>query len=307
MEASAAVKNVLNSFSPFVEMCSVDEAVLDLTGCTMLWGNPEQMVNLVKERIRVEVGLTCSVGVAATRHLAKYASEINKPDGYFIIYPGDMYEIISRIEIGKISGVGPKSLKILNRLGIYKLGDVLKLPREYWNSRLGRYGNWLFNIASGLEVDNIHHDRKVKSIGKEYTLLKDTDDYNELKRHLMYIAYNLSWRLRRGKYKCRTISIKIRDSSFFTSSIQETLPERTFFAEDIFRTAVILLKKVNLKVKTIRLIGISLTGLTDTENGEQLSLFNYKDKEKKLKLAEATDAIWDRFGKFKVKPASLLP
>lgn len=306
MEASEQVYQVLQNFSPFVEMFSIDEAFLDMTGCRRLWGKPLNMVRLVKSAIYKKTHLTCSVGMAPTKYLSKYAAGINKPNGHFIISAERVKAIIPTIPVHKISGVGPKFKTVLNRLGIRYLGDVLKYSEEYWSSRLGKLGYWLYNVAKGKQLSPIEPVSVPKSMGNEFTLAQDTDDPNEIKTHLLFLSEKVSWRLRNSGFKARTICLKLRDSSFFTSSIQRTLPEPTNLSGTIYQSVLNLLPSINLKVKKIRLLGISTGNLVPVDLGSQLTLFNYQDRIKKTKLAAAKDKLWKKYGKFSVKPAKLL-
>ncbi|MCK4665355.1 DNA polymerase IV, partial [Candidatus Dependentiae bacterium] len=166
MEVSDELRKVLFNFSPYVEMFSIDEAFLDVTGCARLWGTPLQMVSRVKSLVKSRTGLNCSVGIAPTKYLAKYAAGVNKPSGFFIIPPEKLRDILPQIPVKKISGVGPQFQKILKRLGVVKLGDVLKFPEEYWRSRLGKVGYWLYNIAKGKELEPVTPVTNAKSMGK---------------------------------------------------------------------------------------------------------------------------------------------
>lgn len=305
---SRQLMEILGAFSPLVEAVSIDEAYLDISGCERSLGAADTMAAEIKKRIKDQIGLTCSVGGAPLKFLAKIASEMDKPDGLFIIHPDEVMEIIEALPIEKTPGVGPKTAGILAGLQIKTLGDVKRYPREILIRRLGKYGHRLADLAAGIDHSEVSPDRAVKSISSEITLSTDLDDMDTLCRHLLHQAEDVGRQLRAKGVRAKTITLKLKHADFKQVTRSVTLASPTQSADSIYRAATELLKAYRL-VSTVRLIGVGASGLVSRSQPKQLDLFGAKQPKNECweKVETALDRIDRKFGKGSVLKARLLP
>lgn len=304
---SREILNILRTYSPRVEAVSIDEAYLDVYGCERSIGTPEAIALEIKHRVGKEVGLTCSIGVAPVKFLAKIASEMRKPDGLFIIQPEDVAGVVQSLPIRKVPGVGPKTAEILEVLQIRTLGDVNRFPRETLVRRLGKYGDRLAELAVGFDAEGVTTERENKSISSETTLMTDTDDLDVLMGRLLCQADEVGCELRKKGLWARTVTLKIKHADFkqITRSVTLSSPVRT--ADGIHKAAAELLKAYKLAGK-VRLIGVGASGLLSESRPRQLDLFCPKQNKSVGwdKVETAVDRIERRFGKGLVRKARLL-
>jgi len=304
-EISLQVMDVLREFSPTVEQASVDEAYLDGTGLERLFGPVDEVARQIKARMRAVTGLTCSVGAAPVRFLAKIASDVNKPDGVFIIHPDEIDDFLRDLPVSRVPGVGRKLVDILKRLGVRTCGDVLKKSREYWEQRLGRYGAVLHDRAQGIDPGGVEISGKAKSCSAENTFQEDTTDRNILKQWVLAQSERVGSDLRRHGYKGRTVTLKIKYSDFRQITRSQSLGSRTDNTTVIFETACELLQQLDLRRK-VRLIGV---GVSNFETRHcQLSLFKEAPQELEAtsELDKAVDAVRKKFGPRAVTRVDLL-
>jgi len=301
-EVSRQVMAVLDEFSPLVEQASVDEAYMDVTGTQRLFGPPEALARRIQERVREAVGLSCSVGVAPVKFLAKIASDFRKPGGLTIIEPGDVEAFLKDLPVGRIPGVGGKTLPRLASLGVKTCGDVLRYSGEFWERHLGEWGRVLHARARGLGSTEIVTCWEIKSSSAENTFEKDLADPELLKRWLLRQAERVGRDLR-GKGLCgRTVTLKIKYSDFRQITRSLTLGEPTDLDEEIFATACRLLDQERL-ARTVRLIGVGVSNFA--RGPRQMALLEDPARQKTSKLDRAVDAIRDRHGKAAVKRGRL--
>lgn len=292
-EVSCQVMQVLATISPLVEQVSIDEAYVDITGTESLHGPPEALIRKIKEAIGERTSLTCSVGIAPNRFLAKIASEMNKPDGWTIITEEDVPALLRVLPIGKIPGIGEKTAELLNGLGIKAAADVLKFPREFWVKRLGKSGAHLYERAQGIGSATVTPQREAKSCSAEDTFSADTDDLEELKKWLLHQAESVGRDLRKHGIKGKTVTLKVKFADFKTVTRSSTLNEATHSTRIIYQTAVRLLQDLKLTAK-VRLIGV---GVSNFSSGmRQARLFPDALLIKEEKLDQAMDQIRSKFG-----------
>jgi DNA polymerase IV len=304
---SGQIMEILSAYSPRMEAVSIDEAYLDISGCERSLGSAQSIAAEIKQRIKAKIGLTCSIGVAPSKFLAKIASEMDKPDGLHIIHPDEVTGIIDTLPIAKVPGVGKKTAEILTGLQIKTLGDVKRYPRETLVRRLGKYGYRLAELAAGVDTEAVSPDREIKSISSEVTLPADTDDVETLCGHLLHQADDVGRQLRAKGVRAKTITIKIKHADFkqVTRSLTVSLPTQS--ADSIYRAATDLLKACPLTSK-VRLIGVGASGLLSQSVPKQMDLFGGK-KQKSMsweKVETALDDIDRKFGKGSVRKARLL-
>jgi DNA polymerase-4 len=301
-EVSRQVMAVLGEFSPLVEQASVDEAYMDVTGTEKLFGPPEELARRIQARVREATGLSCSVGIAPVKFLAKIASDFRKPGGVTIIEPEDVAAFLKDLPVGKIPGVGGKTLPRLASYGVKTCGDVLRYSHEFWENHLGEWGRMLHQRAQGIGSTTIVTHSQPKSSSAENTFEKDTSDQEELKRWMFRQSERVGRDLRKHGLLGKTVTLKVKYADFKQITRSHTLGEPTDLDEVIFETACALLDQVSLSRK-VRLIGV---GVSNFSTGpDQLSLMPDESKERLGKLDRAVDAIRDKHGKAAVKRGRL--
>ncbi|MDA3895967.1 MAG: DNA polymerase IV [Desulfobacteraceae bacterium] len=305
-EISIQVMSILSSFTPVFQQVSIDEAFLDITGCESIFGTPYEIGMKIKQKIKSEAHLICSVGIAPLKFLAKIASDMDKPDGLTYISPEDMHLFIEALPVRKISGVGKQTAGHLGKMGIVTLGDVKKYTRETLLTRLGKYGNRLYELANGIDRSTVDVYRPVKSISTEETLAADMADKDRLKKYLLKHSEDVGRQLRKKGCKARTVTLKVKHSDFKQVTRQTKMPCYTFSSEKIYQAAVILLDEYFLR-KPVRLIGVGVSDFDDKKQAVQMELFAGSDDgvEKWEKVDSAVDAIAEKFGKDVITKAGL--
>ncbi len=297
-EVSEIAMNIVRSFSPLVEQVSIDEAFADVSGCGRLLGCPEEIAGKIKKRIAREIGLTCSVGIAPVKFLAKIASDMDKPDGLTAISPEAVEEFVRTLPVAKVPGVGPRTADELQRIGVFTLGDVSAFSEKFLSDRLGKFGRRLKELSLGRDRSRVIPYSPVKSVSAEETLPFDTADARILKKHLLTQAEDVGRQLRKEGVKAKTVSIKIKTSDFIQSTKGQTLKNPTNSAKTLYEEACLLLDSITLS-KKLRLIGLAATGLYSENRPVQLDLFGISKPENENweKVDKTLDAIADRFGR----------
>ena len=303
---SRRIMDLLLSFSPVVEQVSIDEAFMDATGCDLLYEDAVSMAQAVKQKIKEDFNLTCSIGIAPVRFLAKIASDINKPDGITQIKFQEIDNFIKKLPVEKVPGVGKRTYEVLSKLNVRFLGDVKKTPDDLLIQNLGKFGHRLIELAQGLDGTELKPGRKIKSVSSEETFSTDTTNLDFLKICILRHAEDVGRSLRSKTVKAKTISIKIKHSDFSQVTRSITLPSHTQSTEKIYQEAIRLLENYALK-KPVRLIGVIAGVLVPLDHPEQISLFS----EEKIsdrnweKVDHVLDAISDKFGEGMVQKAGL--
>ncbi len=270
-ELSHQVMDVLRTFSPVVEQASVDEAYLDATGLERLFGPVEQLCATLKAKVREVTGLTCSVGAAPVRFLAKIASDRDKPDGLFIIRPDEVAGFLETLPVGDIPGVGPRALETLRGLGVRFAADLLRHPESFWTERLGKWGAALYERAQGKDPSPVVPHTPAKSSSAENTFDRDTLDREELIHWLLRQSERVGEDLRRHGQAGRTVTLKAKFADFRQVTRSRTLDEPVCDTRTIFETACSLLDQLNPK-QPLRLIGVGVSRFEDP-GPDQLHLF----------------------------------
>ena len=301
---SRQIMALLATFSPQVEQVSVDEAFLDATGCGLLFSDERKLAGAIKTRIYESFGLTCSVGIAPARFLAKIASDMDKPDGLTLIAPEAVDGFIRTLPIEKVSGVGGKTHELLTQLGVRFLGDVRKVPEKVLKQVLGKQGLRLMAFSRGRDKAVVS-GRDVKSVSSEETFLSDTKDMELLAACLLKHAEDVGRVLRAKSRKAKVISIKIKYDDFSQITRSRALASASFSTETIYRAALKILKE-NQPEKPVRLVGVAATRLFPADHLLQRSLFETdKNSENWEKVDHVLDAISEKFGDGMVRKAGL--
>ena len=288
---SREVLAILRRFTPLVEPVSIDEAFLDVTASRALFGDGEAIARRIKATVAGETGLTVSVGVAATKLVAKVASDLRKPDGLVVVPPGEEASFLAPLAISRLWGVGPRTAAVLREQGVTTIGELAALPVDVLVRTLGRHGGTLHERALGIDPDPVGGGDPAKSIGHEHTFDVDTSDREILERTLLAMAEGVAGRLRAGGLRAATVTVKIRDSSFRTITRQRTLPAPTDLPDPIWHAALELARP-ELRGIRVRLIGVTASGLHEPE---QMGLFEEGD-DRHRRAVEAADRIRRRFG-----------
>ncbi len=305
VETSLKLHSIYQDFTPIIEVFSIDESFLDITGTKRLFGDPFKLAQKLKKRIKEEMGLTCSVGIASTKLLAKLASDLKKPDGLFWLKDGEVPGFLKDLPVSEICGIGPKLTLFLNRLGIRTCGQLSCYPLELLQQRLGKVGINLHRMALGLDEGPVllaEEEEEVKSVGHSITLPQDTYKREVAKKHLLSLSEQVARRLRRKHHQGKTISLFIRFPDFSDFSRQKTIRKFIHDGREIYQTALSLLEGINIETLGVRLIGVSISNLV--KGTDQLSLF--RDEWRKQILLAAMDKVNDRYGEFTLTWGRLL-
>lgn len=302
-EISRQVMDVLGSFSPVVEQASVDEAYVDGTGLEGLYGPVEELCATIRRRVREETGLTCSVGAAPVRFLAKIASDWNKPDGMMIIHPEEMRRFLDTLPVERIPGVGKSALSALAGVGVRLVGDVHRYPEAFWDQRFGKWGRVLCARANGIDPTGVVTESERKSCSAENTLSTDTWDKDRLCRWLLLQADRVGADLRRLGVSGRTVTLKAKFADFRRITRSRTLPYTVQDTATIYETATALLRELELS-GPVRLIGVGVSNFG--KQARQLSLLEDHGPPPDATVDRAVDEVRKKFGKNALKRGALL-
>jgi DNA polymerase IV len=305
LEASKIFFQIGSIYSPLIEPLSMDELFLNVSGCESLFGSIEVIGRKIKERVYGELGLKVSVGIAENKFLAKIATNLRKPDGFYIIYFKDMQKILYPLPISALWGIGRKTEELLKKSGIYQVEQLAKMPDPILDNLLGKNGKKIKLLAQGIDESPVTPPSEVKSISRETTFPTNITEKAILLKELLKISQLVGYIARKEGYKGRTITLKIRFHNFTTFNKSKTLENSTHLDDIIFKTIVELLNKVKLKKGGVRLLGIRLSNLSSEYKRNQLKFV--RDKEDKLEqLSQSLDKIREKFGSKAITRASLL-
>ena len=293
-EWSDRVATILAQFSPVVEMVSIDEAYLDLGGTERLHGPPLAAADKLLRAITIRTGLPCSGGLAATRLVAKVASDQAKPRGLLWVAPGQEARFLAPLSVRKIPGIGEVTERALRALGIETVEQLAAIPQERLEKIFGQWGTALTRKARGGDSYEFVIDAEPKSISHNHTFGEDTDETGALDAMLSHLSQKACKRLREAGLTARTLTLTIRYAGFDTHTRSKTLAEPTRLDTDIFAVFQQLFRKHRDHRRKIRLLGVSLSGLT--HEAEQLDLLEADRRGKLEKLTSAADRLRDRFG-----------
>ncbi len=305
-EVSEQIFAVFESFTDLVEGLSIDEAFLDVTGSQRLFGPAEQIGREIKRRVREEIGLICSVGLAGNKFLAKVASDLEKPDGFVIVRHGEEAAFMAPLPVRRIWGVGKVSAKRLADVGIKRVADLLEYPVEALASLVGSGAEHLLELARGVDERPVETGGGQKSIGAERTFAADISDADELRSVLDGLVERVARELRAAGLVARTVNIKARYPDFATVTRARTLP-RGFASTRQIRDAAreLLRTRLNREERPLRLLGISLSNLEKEEGSlQQTELFEEAGDARRENLERAIDGIKEDFGDYSVMPGS---
>lgn len=299
------IQDILLNFTDRVEMYSIDEFFLDVTNSQSIFGSPEAIAEKIKDEVRKATGLSCSCGLARNKLLAKLASRMNKPDGLAIIYPEKVADILNDLPVGKLHGIGKKTAKYLNCLGINSAKELADASLSLLTSHFGFYGHILKLMGKGVDNSPVPYywERdEVKSVGHSYTLPFDTSDVELIRSYILMLCQKVNARLRKQRKSARTVVLTIRYNDFKTFSHRKTVGYFVDTIHGIYHICLEILMGIGGLLKPVRLLGVSVTGLA----GESKQLYLFEQFEREKRLDRAIEEINGRFGDFTIRPASLL-
>ena len=295
-DISDRVFAIWGDFTPLVEPLSIDEAFLDVSGSVRLFGQPEAIAQSIKSRIREELGLTASVGIAFNKFLAKLASGLDKPDGLTVIRRDNLDDVLLPLPVAKIWGIGPSSAKRLNKLSVKTIADLRNLPMEQLSRHFGALGKSFYRLARGCDERSVTPDHQAKSIGEENTFRQDIANINHVRQVLSNHVEQVARRLRRYDLCARRITIKLRYGDFHTITRSVTLKQPTHTTHLLWQASVGLFEHWACRsFQPIRLIGVTANALTRDQG--QLGLFTNEYHQRLRRLDQMADRITSRFGK----------
>lgn len=303
-EISAQIHEILYRFTPLIEPLSLDEAFVDVTGSERLFGPSPEIARQIKCRIRDEIRLIASVGVAPNKFLAKIASDLEKPDGLVVVDSAGVQDFLDPLPVSRLWGVGRVTGQVFEQLGLRTIGDVRRTPVATLVEHFGKSGEHFWNLSHGSDDRSVIPDRDAKSISHETTFAVDLDDREVLRAWLLELTEQVGWRLRRHALRGRTVDLKVRYGDFRTVTRARTLREPTNVTGEIWQTAAELLGDcLESQDDPIRLLGVGVSGF-DAGRQVQQSLFGDEEKQKLTQLDQVSDQIREKFGTSALNRAS---
>ncbi len=296
-EISKKIYDILLKYTPIVERASIDEAYLDVTGSHLLFGATLDIAKSIRDEIKKNLSLSCSIGIAPNKLLAKIASDLKKPGGITIVKYNEIEKFLHNLRVEKLPGIGPKTSDILHSKGIYYISDLKKIKLPVLKKVFGKYGERLYYMARGIDDSNVLTQSDDKSISNEITLEYDTTDLNEIKKIMLQLSDKVAERIRKKGIRAKTVQIKIKYFDFKSITRQISFNEYIDDSKKIFEGGIALLNRIN--IRPIRLVGIGVSNF-EKAGDKQLLLFGNK-----VSTAEkAIDKINERYGKSIIKKAT---
>jgi len=305
-EVSEKLQEIYLSFTPLVEPLSVDEAFLDVSGSRKLLGTPIEIGKKLREKVFQEENITCSVGIAPTKFIAKLASTRAKPDGLIVVSPKEVIDFLHPLPVGALWGVGGKTEEVLKRLGLFKVADIANLPLKTLKRALGEgIAEHLYELSWGRDERSVETNEPEKSVGNEETFSKDLDQAEDILREVLRLSEKVAARLRQAGLMGRTITLKVRFSNFSTITRSKTLLDPTDVAKEIYEVAKTLFEGLKLDQVRVRLVGVRVEKLMEEELANRQLLLGENEKSWR-EIDKASDKANARFGEESIKPARLL-
>ena len=306
-ELSYKIMTIFKDFSPDVDQMSIDEAFIDLTGTEYLFGPPEETAKKIKEKVKEYTGLTVSVGLAPTKYLAKIASAMSKPDGFYFIKPGTEQDFMLNLPLEKVWGLGKKSLENLNKKGFYSTKEIFEKDYDYLEFLFGKNtATFLYNVVRGLDNNSFSRkNAKNHSISAETTFINDITDTYTIETAILELAQGVFFRLLRENAYSKTAFVKIRYDDFTTVSIQHTYEKNICTLDSFYEKLQQLFEEKYIPNRGVRLIGIGFENVVKEKKPEQQDLFETIDN-KKEKVEQAILSMEQKNPKLKVQKARLI-
>ncbi len=307
---SKEARNIYNYYTDLVESFGIDECWLDVTESSKLFGSGEKIANEIRERMKNELGITCSIGVSYNKIFAKLGSDIKKPDATTVITRDNFKKEVWPLPVSDLLYVGRATCRKLMNIGVYTIGDLANLNIGFLKTYLGKWGEYLWTFANGFDetpVAKSDFDSVIKGIGNSMTTPRDLVNNEDVKILLYVLSESVAERLRRHNFKSKTIQIYVRDNQLQSFDRQAQLSDYSCIANVIAQKAYEIFLKNYTWEKPIRSIGVRATDLVTADTNVQLSIFDdEKHKKKKERLEYSIDEIRKRFGHYSVQRALFL-
>ncbi|MFB0524927.1 MAG: DNA polymerase IV [Phycisphaerae bacterium] len=296
VQVSQQIHAIFEQYTPLVESVSIDEAFLDVTGSTNLFGSGEQIALAIKTAIKDKLNLTASVGVAPNKFLAKLASDMKKPDGFVVITEQNKQEILDPLPVSKIWGVGKVTEQALQSYAILTIAQLRQTTLEELRALVSNFAPMLLQLACGIDESEVQPTRQAKSLSSEQTFATDVQDEEVLLGALLNQVEEVGQRLRAANLRAKTVTVKLRYGDFRTITRSNTFGQATNTTRTLWQTAKAIFQKWQAEsAGPLRLIGFAASGLVKEDTGQQL-LFSDPKEEKEKRLDDAVDEIKNKFG-----------
>ncbi|MEJ2545529.1 MAG: DNA polymerase IV, partial [Calditrichaceae bacterium] len=259
-QVSKEIFNLLYEFTDAIEPLSIDEAFMDVTGSVKLFGSGPEIADKIKKRIKNDIRLTASVGVAPNKYLAKIASDLEKPDGLVVVDLDKIDDFLAPLDISRLWGAGIKTQAILKKMGIHTIGDLFSFPKEILEKRLGKLGEHFYNLAHGIDPRKVESGENVKSISNEHTFGQDVMNVKMLHKTILQLSEKVGYRLRKKVLQGRTVHLKLRYENFSTITRNKTLNSAIDSTQVIYSVVKELFDNNYQQGRKVRLLGVGISG-----------------------------------------------
>jgi len=305
-EASRRIQEILETATPHIQMASIDEANLDITGSIHLFGDEEKLARHIKNAILEQERITCTIGVASNKMVAKVAANECKPDGFLSIAPGAERDFLAPLSVGKLPGVGPHAKEALENMGVMTIGRLATVPEPTLKRMFGEQGAAsLLRAACGMGSDEITPQDQPKSISRETTFPEDLSDWRVIEPVVFRLAEHCAYALRSEGLETKRVTLKTRYADFQTKSFAKTLSDPTALDVDIMAALRELFPKAQARRARVRLVGVHLSALS--WNQHQMRLFNREKMEKWERVSQTVDTVRGKLGFDAVHVGRVLP
>ncbi len=304
MDTARRIAVILHQYTPLVEVCSIDEAFLDVSGSLYLFGSATRIAHAIKAAMRAAFNITCSIGIAPNKLLAKVAANLQKPDGLVIVHPDDVPAFVQDLPLEEICGIGPQLTAFFQQRGIHTCGQLQPVPRAYLEHQFGVLGAWLHDAACGHDTTPVipaGEEPAPKSVGHSMTLAHNVTGRADVDLYLQQLADMVGRRLRAAGLCGTTVAVSLRWASFTSVTKRQTVAEPLRLGADIFRAAQRIWATIPLR-EPVRLVGVSVSNVRP--HYEQLPLFAAERKARQLTIAQ--DMVNDKYGEYTLYPAAVL-
>ncbi len=306
---SRLARDIYADYTDFIESFGIDEAWLDVSASTNLYGNGQKIADTIRQRMKEELGLTCSIGISYNKVFAKLGSDYKKPDATTLIDKNNYKKIAWPLPVDALLYVGPATCKKLALFNIHTIGQLAQANLSILKQNFGKSGETIWNFANGLDqspVRNIHLEQTIKSVGNSVTTPRDLQNLQDVEIVFTLLAQSIAARLREHNLKSNVVQISIRNNQLLTINRQATLPYPTFLAQDFAMRALSIFQKTYQWQYPIRSLGLRATNLQTGKQAQQMTLFEQQEEQiKQENLAHTLDILHRRFGENCIKPAVL--
>jgi len=293
-QVSHQIRDIFARYTPSFQPLALDEAFLDVTASEKLFGTAEQIGHMIKQDIKNELDLVASVGVAPSKFIAKIASDVNKPDGFVVVDPESVQGFLDPLPVSRIWGAGKVTVAAFDKMGITTIGQLRRQSLEWLESRFGKFGHHIWQLANGIDGRDVITDSQSKSISHETTFAEDLLNKSVLESWLLHLTEQVAWRLRKHELKGKTVNLKVRHHDFKTITRSQSLNNLTDSTDRIWQTVHMMFTHYFDGNNPVRLIGMGVSGLArKDENIEQGDLFQ---KPEQSRIDQLSDDINARFG-----------